>query len=105
MAYTITITSDSPQALAFVKEAKKLDFAKVTKIKETKTKKNPIETKKGIKKPMPAFEEETKEQYEAIMELSKIANRNIAHKLAKAKNLDLPFKTDEVRKHLYKKKV
>lgn len=54
---------------------------------------------------MPAFEEETKEQYEAIMELSKIANRNIAHKLAKAKNLDLPFKTDEVRKHLYKKKV
>lgn len=38
MAYTITITSDSPQALAFVKEAKKLDFARVTKIKETKTK-------------------------------------------------------------------
>ena len=31
MAYTITITSNSPQALAFVKEAKKLDFAVVTK--------------------------------------------------------------------------
>ena len=38
------------------------------------------------------FEEETKEQYEAAMELSKIANRNIARKLAKAKNLNLPFK-------------
>jgi hypothetical protein len=88
MAYTITITSDSPQALAFVKEAKKLDFEKVTKIKETKIKeKDPIKTKKEVKKSMPAFEEETEEQYEAIMELSKIANRNIAHKLAKAKNL------------------
>ena len=51
MAYTITITSDSPQALAFVKEAKKLDFAKVTKIKETKIKeKDPIKTKKEVKK-------------------------------------------------------
>ena len=71
-----------------MKEAKKLDFAKVTKIKETKIKeKDPIKTKKEVKKSMPAFEEETEEQYEAIMELSKIANRNIAHKLAKAKNL------------------
>ena len=97
MAYTITITSDSPQALAFVKEAKKLDFATVTKIKETKIKeKDPIKTKKEVKKSMPAFEEETEEQYEAIMELSKIANRNIAHKLAKAKNLDLPFKNKVV---------
>ena len=88
MAYTITITSDSPQALAFVKEAKKLDFEKLTKIKETKIKeKDPIKTKKEVKKSMPAFEEESEEQYEAIMELSKIANRNIAHKLAKAKNL------------------
>ena len=31
MAYTITINSNSPQALAFVKEAKKLNFAVVTK--------------------------------------------------------------------------
>ena len=38
MAYTITITSNSPQALAFVKEAEKLDFAIVTKTKVTKEK-------------------------------------------------------------------
>ena len=38
MAYTITITSNSPQALAFVKEAEKLDFAIVTKTKETRPK-------------------------------------------------------------------
>ena len=88
MPYIITITNDTPQALAYVEKAKKLDFAKVTKIKETKIKeKDPIKTKKEVKKSMPAFEEETEEQYEAIMELSKIANRNIARKLAKAKNL------------------
>lgn len=49
MAYTITITSDSPQALAFIKEAKKLDFAKVTKIKETKTKKILSKQRKGLR--------------------------------------------------------
>ena len=90
MAYTITITSNSPQALAFVKEAKKLNFAVVTKTKEKAPAK--AKAKAGLKKPAPTFKEETKEQYEAAMELSKIANRNIARKLAKAKNLDLPFK-------------
>lgn len=34
MSYTITITSDTPQALNFVKYAKTLDFVKVTKTKE-----------------------------------------------------------------------
>lgn len=90
MPYTITITSNSPQALAFVKEAKKLNFAVVTKTKEKAPAK--AKTKAGLAKPAPTFEEETKEQYEAAMELSKIANRNIARKLAKAKNLNLPFK-------------
>ena len=90
MAYTITITNNSPQALAFVKEAKKLNFAVVTKTKEKAPAKT--KTKAGLAKPAPTFEEETKEQYEAAMELSKIANRNISRKLAKAKNLDLPFK-------------
>ena len=95
MAYTITITSNSPQALAFVKEAKKLDFAIVTKTKDPQPKEKApakAKAKAGLKKPKHTFEEETKEQYEAAIELSKIANRNIAHKLAKAKNLDLPFK-------------
>ncbi len=34
MPYIITITNDSPQALAYVEKAKKLDFVKVTKTKE-----------------------------------------------------------------------
>lgn len=90
---SIIITNNSPQALAFVKEAEKLDFAIVTKTKVTKEKAPAkARVKAGLKKPAPTFEEETKEQYEAAMELSKIANRNIARKLAKAKNLDLPFK-------------
>ena len=38
MPYTITVLNDSPQALAYVKEAKALDFVKVTKTKETKKK-------------------------------------------------------------------
>ena len=55
MAYTITITSNSPQALAFVKEAKKLDFAVVTKTKVTKEK-APVKAKAkaGLAKPEPA---------------------------------------------------
>ena len=38
MPYTITVLNDSPQALAYVKEAEALDFVKVTKTKETKKK-------------------------------------------------------------------
>ena len=38
------------------------------------------------------FEEETQEQYELIMALSKKTNRAIARKLDKARNLNLPFK-------------
>ena len=73
MPYTITIINDSPQALAYVEKAKKLDFAKVTEIKE------PVE-------------EETQEQYELIMALSKETNRAIARKINKEKKLNLPFK-------------
>ena len=79
MPYTITITNDSPQALAYVEKAKKLDFAKVTEIKE------PVLTQ-------PDFEEETQEQYELIMALSKDTNRAIARKINKEKKLNLPFK-------------
>ena len=32
MPYTITVLNDSPQALAYVKEAETLDFVKVTKM-------------------------------------------------------------------------
>jgi len=77
MPYTITIPHDTPQALAYVEKAKKLDFVKVTEIKVTEIKE---------------FEEETQEQYELIMALSKKTNRAIARKLDKARNLNLPFK-------------
>ena len=91
MTYTITIDSNSLQAESLVRFLKSLDFVKVT---NTTAKKAPAKakTKAGLKKPAPTFEEETKEQYQATMELSKIANRNIARQLAKGKNLDLPFK-------------
>ena len=92
MAYTITITSNSPQALAFVEYVKTLSFVKFTETKSKEKAPAKGKAKAGLKKPAPTFEEETKEQYEAAMELSKMANRNIARKLAKAKNLDLPFK-------------
>ncbi len=35
----------------------------------------------------PAFEEESLEDYEFIMALSKETNRNVAHRLAKEKNI------------------
>ncbi|WP_454952528.1 hypothetical protein [Capnocytophaga granulosa] len=57
MAYTITITSNSPQALAFVKEAKKLDFVVVTKTKETQPKEKApakAKAKAGLAEPEPA---------------------------------------------------
>ena len=64
MAYTITITSNSPQALAFVKEAKKLDFAVVTKTKETKEKAPAkAKAKAGLAKPEPRVYNEQKKKF------------------------------------------
>ena len=37
MTITFTITDNTPQSLAFVEYIKKLDFIKITKIKEEKT--------------------------------------------------------------------
>ena len=42
MPYTLTITDNNPQALAFVQYAKKLDFVKVTKNKDFKEVVTPI---------------------------------------------------------------
>lgn len=43
MPYTLTITDNNPQALAFVQYAKKLDFVKVTKNKDFKEVVTPID--------------------------------------------------------------
>lgn len=91
MAYTITITSNSPQALAFVKEAEKLDFAIVTKTKETQPKeKVPAKTKAkaGLVEPKPAVlskkEEAFKKKFfKALQEAEDIRAGKI-----KAGNLD-----------------
>ncbi|AVM49302.1 hypothetical protein [Capnocytophaga sp. oral taxon 878] len=84
MPYTITIDSNSNIAKNLVQYLKTFDFVTVTNTKQVSKKKTALD--------QPVFEEETPEQYEAIMALSKIANRNIARRLAKAKNLNLPFK-------------
>ena len=90
MAYTITITSNSPQALAFVKEAEKLDFAIVTKTKETQPKeKAPAKTKvkAGLVEPKPIVlskkEEALKKFFKALQEAEDIRAGKI-----KAGNLD-----------------
>ena len=84
MPYTITIDSNSNIAKNLVQYLKTFDFVTVTNTKQL--------SKKETALAQPVFEEETPEQYEAIMALSKIANRNIARRLAKSKNLNLPFK-------------
>ena len=74
MTYTITINDNSPIAMSFIKYAKTLDFAKVTKIKETK--------KEAI-----ATEELEEDEYgipikyrDKIMAMSKESNKNIARR-------------------------
>ena len=83
---TFTINESHPQASALVELLKTFSFVS---FKETKTK-----TKKTTKEKSvlvePAFEEESPEDYEFIMALSKETNRNVAHRLAKEKNIILP---------------
>nr|WP_311459750.1 hypothetical protein [uncultured Capnocytophaga sp.] len=91
MAYTITITSNSPQALAFVKEAEKLDFAIVTKTKETQPKEKgsaKTKVKAGLVEPKPTVlskkEEAFKKKFfKALQEAEDIRAGKI-----KAGNLD-----------------
>jgi len=58
--------------------------------KETKTKTKKTTTKEKSALVKPAFEEESLEDYEFIIALSKETNRNVAHRLAKEKNIILP---------------
>ena len=81
MPYTITITNDSPQALAYVEKAKKLDFVKVTEIKKPKKVKSKVKT--AITEPTfsqaAANEQEmTPDDYVFVMMISEKINHNIA---------------------------
>ena len=74
MPYTITITDNNPQALAFVEYAKKLDFTKVSMSKE-------------VDEIISYNEDLEEDEYgipikyrEEIMAMSKESNRNIARR-------------------------
>ena len=112
MPYTITVLNDSPQALAYVKEAETLDFVKVTKIKETK-KKTTIKAKATSAPSEPIFSQEVLEAAEKLkmtptemveeakkyhmsaddyaftMVLSKKINHNITQRMCK--DFDMPY--------------
>ena len=77
MPYTITITNDSPQALAYVEKARKLDFVKVTEIKKPKKTKVLKMTPDEIV--AAANEQEmTPDDYVFVMMISEKINHNIA---------------------------
>ena len=84
---TFTINESHPQASALVELLKTFSFVS---FKETKTKTKKTATKEKSALVEPAFEEESPEDYEFIMALSKETNRNVARRLAKEKNIILP---------------
>ena len=87
MSVTFTINESHPQASALVELLKTFSFVS---FKETKTKTKKTATKEKAALVEAAFEEESPEDYEFIMALSKETNRNVAHRLAKEKNIILP---------------
>jgi len=78
---TFTINASHPQASALMELLKTFSFV-FFKGTKTKTKKTVTREKSAL-----AFEEESLEDYEFIMALSKETNRNVAHRLAKEKNI------------------
>lgn len=80
MTITFTITDNTPQSLAFVEYIKKLDFIKITKIKEEKT---------SLSKSQTEYLEEDEygmpiKYRDEIMALSKKANSNMTKRWEKA---------------------
>ena len=74
MPYTLTITDNNPQALAFVQYAKKLDFVKVTKNKDFKEVVTPIDDLEEDEYGIPI------KYRDKIMAMSKGSNKNIARR-------------------------
>ena len=72
MPYTLTITDNNPQALAFVQYAKKLDFVKVTKNKDFKETVTPIDDLEEDEYGIPI------KYRDEIMAISKTVNKGIA---------------------------
>ena len=78
---TFTINASHPQASALMELLKTFSFV-FFKGTKTKTKKTVTREKSAL-----AVEEESLEDYEFIMALSKETNRYVAHRLAKEKNI------------------
>ena len=74
MPYTLTITDNNPQALAFVQYAQKLDFVKVTKNKDFKETVTPIDDLEEDEYGIPV------KYRDKIMAMSKESNKNIARR-------------------------
>lgn len=88
MAYTITITNNSPQALAFIEYVKTLSFVKFTETKSKEKAPAKAKAKAGLAKPEPAVlskkEEAFKKKFlKALQEAEDIRAGKI-----KAGNLD-----------------
>jgi len=88
MAYTITITNNSPQALAFVEYVKTLSFVKFTETQSKEKAPAKAKAKAGLAKPEPAVlskkEEAFKKKFlKALQEAEDIRAGKI-----KAGNLD-----------------
>ena len=83
MAYTITITNNSPQALAFVEYVKTLSFVKFTETQSKEKAPAKAKTKAGLAKP--AYDDLEEDEYgmpityrDEIMTLSKKVNKAVA---------------------------
>ncbi len=88
MAYTITITNDSPQALAFVEYVKTLSFVKFTETQSKEKAPAKAKAKAGLAKPEPrVYNEQQKEFRKMLLKGLKEMKAIRAGKM-KAGNLD-----------------
>lgn len=88
MAYTITITNNSPQALAFVEYVKTLSFVKFTETQSKEKAPAKAKAKAGLAKPEPrVYNEQQKEFRKMLLKGLKEMKAIRAGKM-KAGNLD-----------------
>ena len=67
MAYTITITSNSPQALAFVEYVKTLSFVKFTETQSKEKASAKAKAKAGLAKPEPRVYNEQQKKFKKML--------------------------------------
>lgn len=67
MAYTITITSNSPQALAFIEYVKTLSFVKFTETKSKEKTPAKAKAKAGLAKPEPRVYNEQQKKFKKML--------------------------------------